>query len=200
MSVSPYDNIPPEDWPRVTRELIDAHPLTTKELVDAVRDAWTAIFNSTMGKGARIGTDISPSPQIMGFFLHELIPFELATRYQGVWRTGRTGQEKDIVYVPDSHFSIEVKTSSNPNKIFGNRSYAQETSSTGKKAKSGYYLAVNFEKFIGKDLPEIVLIRFGWLDSTDWVGQAAATGQQSRLPKNVEDGKLLVIYRKLRKG
>ena len=67
----------------------------------------------------------------------------------------------------------------------------------GKKSKSGYYLAINFEKFEEtEELPQIRLIRFGWLDHTDWIGQSAASGQQARLPKEVENGKLVVIYKK----
>jgi ScaI restriction endonuclease len=73
--------------------------------------------------------------------------------------------------------------SSHPSQIFGNRSYAQEqaSGSTG-KGKSGYYLTVNFQNFkiAGADQPSITQVRFGWLDHTDWIGQASATGQQAR--------------------
>ena len=132
----------------------------------------------------------------MGFFLHEFIPLELTSRYPKDWRGDISAAEKDIVFIPDDQFSIEVKTSSNPTRIFGNRSYAQK-SITSKKGKSGYYIAVNFEKFLTPSKrPEIVLIRFGWLDSSDWIGQTASTGQQARLPSDVEKYKLLTIYRK----
>jgi hypothetical protein len=142
-----------------------------------------------------IGKEIFPKPQIMGFFLHELIPLELAARYPKKWRGERSAGDKDIVYIPNDRLSIEVKTSSNPSHIFGNRSYAQGTTKN-KKAKSGYYLAVNFQKFsTNLKRPNILLVRFGWLDSTDWIGQKAATGQQSRLPTEVESFKLLKIYK-----
>jgi hypothetical protein len=145
-------------------------------------------------KNFKIGVEIFPKPQIMGFLLHELIPLELQARYPKIWRKERTAADKDIVHIPDDKYSIELKTSSSPKHIFGNRSYAQG-STRGKKAKSGYYLAINFEKFgKKKEKPDIRLIRFGWLDSDDWIGQKAATGQQSRLPTDVEDLKLLKIY------
>lgn len=145
-------------------------------------------------KGFRIGKEIFPKPQIMGFFLHELIPLELKGRYPSQWRGEISASDKDIVYIPDVKFSIEVKTSSNPSHIYGNRSYAQSTTK-GKKAKSGYYLAVNFEKFSSvNEHPSIKLIRFGWLDSNDWIGQKAASGQQSRLSSEVENYKLLELY------
>jgi hypothetical protein len=130
----------------------------------------------------------------MGFLLHELIPLELAARHSSVWRGETSSDDKDIVYIPDSSYSIELKTSSDPRHVYGNRSYAQ-ASSKGKKAKSGYYLAVNFGKFTAKgSRPQIRLIRFGWIDSSDWIGQKAATGQQSRLHPDVESSKLLQLY------
>ena len=193
---SPYDGVPQAAWSKVTQKLIDAHPLEPKEIVDVVLASWNSIFDSTMGThGFKIGKDIFPGPQIMGFFLHEFIPLELGARYPGIWRTCAATNEKDIVYVPDQRFSVEVKTSSNKSRIFGNRSYAQETTGD-KKDKSGYYLAVNFEKVQGGGkIPRVLLIRFGWLDSTDWRGQAAATGQQASLAPETEAAKLHVLYK-----
>jgi hypothetical protein len=193
---SPYAGLPPQEWLEVTRQLVNEHPLKTGEIVDVVSTAWNSIFASRMGKRAfHIGKEIFPKPQIMGFFLHELIPLELEARFPKKWRGERSAGDKDIVYIPNNRFSIEVKTSSNPNHIFGNRSYAQQTTKN-KKAKSGYYLAVNFQKFSASlKRPNLLLVRFGWLDSTDWIGQKAATGQQSRLPLEVESFKLLEIYK-----
>lgn len=193
---SPYSGLRPEKWLNVTRRLLADHPLSTREIGDVVLASWESIFATSIGtKAFKIGQDIFPKPQIMGFFLHVLIPLELTARYPHEWRGEENPSDKDIVYITDDYYSIEVKTSSNPNHIFGNRSYAQRTTK-GKKAKSGYYLAVNFKKFTEKKKhPNIHLIRFGWLDSHDWVGQRAATGQQSRLPPEVENHKLIEIYR-----
>jgi hypothetical protein len=193
---SPYIGLPPEKWLTVTQQLVKAHPLKTAEIVKVVLAAWDSIFASKMGTSAfHIGEDIFPKPQIMGFLLHELISLELATRHPKSWRGERTSGDKDIVYIPDDQYSIEVKTSSNPRHIFGNRSYAQEATEN-KKVKSGYYLTVNFEKFSGDaKKPIIRLVRFGWLDATDWIGQKAATGQQSHLPPEVENYKLLELYK-----
>jgi hypothetical protein len=192
---SPYKNISLNKWIKVTQKLIKDHPLSCEEIVDIVLTSWDSIFVSTMGvKGFKIGLHIFPKPQIMGFLLHELIPLELAARYPEKWRTEKSSGDKDMVYIPNDSYSIELKTSSDPRHIYGNRSYAQ-ASSDEKKAKSGYYLAVNFEKFIDqKKQPKIRLIRFGWIDASDWIGQKAATGQQSRLPPNVEESKLLKLY------
>ncbi|KKS53288.1 MAG: NmeSIR protein [Parcubacteria group bacterium GW2011_GWA2_42_28] len=132
---------------------------------------------------------------IMGFLLHELIPLEFSARYPKIWSKEKQAHDKDLVYVPNNTFSIEIKTSSNPNNIFSNRSYAQKVVK-GKKNKSGYYLAVNFEK-CDDDVcpkPRIVKIRFGWLDHGDWIGQTATSGQQARLSPAVKKFKLFEIY------
>lgn len=191
---SPYDGKAVADWAKVTRRLVRAHPLQTAEIVDVVLAAWESIFGFKIGAKFEIGRDIFPKPQIMGFFLHELIPLEFTALYPNKWRGEQVSSDKDIVYIPNDKYSIEVKTSSNARHIFGNRSYAQG-STKGKKSKSGYYLAVNFEKFSKTNKkPRILLIRFGWLDSSDWRGQAAATGQQASLTKEADSEKLLKIY------
>jgi len=160
-----------------------------------VLGVWDDIFNSGIGKKPyRIGVDIFPKPQIMGFLLHELIALELRERHPNDWHGEADSSEKDLVYVLDGSYSVEIKTSSHRSKIFGNRSYAQEGKS-GKKSKSGYYLAVNFEKCSREcSKPSIVLIRFGWIDATDWRGQKAATGQQASLPPEVENGKFIQLF------
>jgi len=193
---SPYENVVREKWAAQTRRLIDDHPLDMKEIVEIVLGAWKSIFESAFGtKGYRIGVDIFPKPQVMGFLLHELVALELASRRPDKWRGEKTGDDKDLVYVPDARFSVEIKTSSDKAHIYGNRSYAQDASST-KKSKTGYYLAINFEKFTkANPRPSITMIRFGWIDHADWQGQAAATGQQARLDPAVEGAKLVVLYR-----
>jgi hypothetical protein len=163
--------------------------------VEVVLSSWDSIFDSAIGtKGFTIGQHIFPKPQIMGFFLHELIPLELQERYPDVWRIDKTGDDKDLVYVPDASFSVEIKTSYHPTQIFGNRSYAQPAS-TAKKSKAGFYLAVNFEKFAPtRPRPRIRAVRFGWIDHSDWIAQRAATGQQARLAPIVYQTKLLLLY------
>jgi ScaI restriction endonuclease len=165
------------------------------ELVDVVHTSWRSVFDSKVGtKQFRIGEHLFPKPQIVAFFLHELIPLELAARYPGVWRGEAGAGDKDIEYIPDRSLSIEIKTSSHASQIFGNRSYAQ-AGNKAKKSKSGYYLAINFDKVLKGGPPaQLRRIRFGWLDHEDWQGQAAATGQQARLSPEVERGKLRLLF------
>ena len=191
---SPYDGLASSAWPDKTKELIEAHPLEPEEIVEVILGAWRAIFESKIGpKGFHIGREITPKPQIMGFFLHELIPLEFANRYPDQWSPERPAGDKDIVCLFEAGYSIELKTSSHASQIFGNRSFAQKATST-KKSKAGYYLAVNFERFKEGKAPEIRRIRFGWLDESDWIGQRAQTGQQARLDPTVERGKLVTLF------
>jgi ScaI restriction endonuclease len=191
---SPYFGKDQTEWKGTTRKLLRHHPLSGPELTDAVLRSWNDIFDSNLGP-AKIGRDIFPAPQIMGFLLHELIPLRLSSG-SAHWRRDATSSEKDLVYVPDARYSIEIKTSSHRDQVFGNRSFGQENPGKGKKAKSGYYCLVNFENWnvATGTRPRVRLIRFGWLDSTDWVAQAAPTGQNSSLPAVVYNRQLLVLH------
>lgn len=190
---SPYDGLPPDKWEAKTRELITAHPLKTKEIAEVALKCWEGIFTSNLA-GYQIGKHIFPKPQIMGFFLHELIALEFAKRYPGIWRGDETSLDKDLVYIPNIALSVELKSSTHRSQIFGNRSYAQAPT-PGKKSKDGYYIAINFEKFTpARSNPKIVRIRFGWLEHGDWVGQKSPKGQQAHLKPESDKAKLLLIY------
>ncbi len=192
----PYQNSSPDQFKAITEELINQHPLTTDEIKEVCLSSWEDILSTTIGyqeEGLSIGKDIFPKPQIMAFFLHELVPHKLNVRHPREWHGEINASDKDIVYAPNDLFSIEIKTSSSARNIYGNRSYAQDPESS-KKKKTGYYLAINFEKFSNNKRPKIKLIRFGWIDHSDWQGQRSATGQQARLSPEVETGKLLKIY------
>ena len=108
---SPFDHRPRTEWLAITRDVIARHPVPTVTLSESVLAAWTSIFRSQIGD-LRIGQDIFPQPQVMGFFLHELIPVELCQRVGG-WRRG-LGTEKDAHFELDSDYSFEIKTSSHP--------------------------------------------------------------------------------------
>jgi hypothetical protein len=196
MAESPYSGLAPVEWLQKTQQLIQEHPLERDEIVQVVLQAWKDIFDSRLGpKGFQIGKDIFPQPQIMAFLLHELIPLELSARHPQQWRRDLSGLDKDLVYIPDETYSFEIKTSSSKTGVFGNRSYAQPTEGN-KKSKSGYYLTVNFGGFDEKttEMPSVGLIRFGWLDHGDWIGQRAASGQQSHPAPTARKYKLIALY------
>jgi ScaI restriction endonuclease len=192
---SPYYNVSMNARLDITRKLLTSHPLPGPDILSAVLNSWDSIFQSRLGSGFHIGRHIKPAPQIMGFLLHALVPLELAKDHHD-WRAELTSRDKDLVYDPDERYSIEIKTSSHPTQVFGNRSFGVDNPGRGKKAKDGYYLAVNFEKWPSTErLPRVTMVRYGWLDHTDWVAQQAETGQQSALPAIVDNTQFLVLYR-----
>jgi hypothetical protein len=194
------DDLPIPDLKSATEKLLEKYPLTKNEIVSVVFKSWEDIFKSKIGpQNYKIGKDILPQPQIMGFLLHELIPLNLASMNPKKWKTGAASSEFDACYIPNDEFSFEIKTSSSDSGIFGNRSYAH-ISESSKKRRGGFILAVNFEKFIpGQKNQEIKLIRFGWLDSTDWVGQKSESGQQSHLKKDAIKYKLITLWKNSKK-
>jgi hypothetical protein len=190
---NPYPN-DPSKWVNVTTRLLAAFPLPMDKLVEVVLSSWEDIFHSRFGARAyEIGRDIYPEPQIMGFLLHELIPLNLAVAFPSRWRRGSAATECDAVCVTNADWSFEIKTSSSPAGIFGNRSYAHVSGRAG-KLRGSFYLAVNFAKFAGEVRPEITLIRFGWLGPGDWLGQRTESGQRARLTKEAKAYKLRIIY------
>lgn len=56
-----------------------------------------------------------------------------------------------------------------------------------KKEKSGYYITVNFYQKC------LILLRFGWIDHSDWKAQKSETGQAAGLDKKVYEYKLIQI-------
>jgi hypothetical protein len=195
---SPYDNIPVSGWKAKTTELVERHPLKSEEIVEVVLTAWESILTTKIGGELQIGVDVFPSPQIMGNYLHELIPVILSKRYPNTWRKETEKEDKDLVYIPNDFYSVEIKTSSNKNNVFGNRSYGQENSENNSgKSKSGFYITINFDKFDSNNpvnKPKIRKIRFGWIDHSDWKAQSSETGQAASLSIDARDNKLLLLY------
>ncbi|TAE19647.1 MAG: ScaI family restriction endonuclease [Bacteroidetes bacterium] len=195
---SPYKDQPKENWLAITQKLLAQNPLEQDTFVKIVLEAWDCIFSSDIC-GLRIGKDILPNPQMLGYFIETLTAHRLAKAFPTVWKHGIAKNEKDIVCLTDDKFSFEMKASSSDGKIYANRSYAQEQSENAEKDKNGYYVAINFEKFDEHNLqerPEITLIRLAYLEHTDWKAQKASTGQQASLPAEVYKHKFVTIYAK----
>ena len=192
---SPYDHKPEETWKSITKNIVAKHPLSLEAIRQIVLESWEDITKSSIGS-YKIGVDIFPQPQILGFFLHELIPLKLATRFPGQWHKDKTKNDKDAVFIKDSQFSIEIKTSSHPTKVFGNRSYGKKAKNNVEKTKtkSGYYLLINFKKITDNNrIGCITKIRFGWIDEDDWTSQSAETGQQASLSAAVYEKKMIEV-------
>jgi hypothetical protein len=190
---SPYAGVVEgPQWLDVTRELIAEHPLRLAELKESCLAVWDRLWRTTVGEpplSVNLAALEVPA-SVVGYFFEVLLARELATRCPEVWRGNQSKEEKDLVCLPTPRASIEIKTSGQlGDKVYGNRSHGQkaENESLVKKEKSGYYLTVNF---FGQTL---TLIRFGWIDSDDWVPQGAPTGQMAALKPAVYQYKLIVI-------
>ena len=189
---SPYAGIATQEWGKVTRQLIDQHPLKPEEVLDIALTSWDAVWSTQIGTGAaRLALkDVNPPATVVGYFFEKLFAKELATRYPKDWRGESGGVEKDLHCISNVAFSTEIKASGQLGlKIYGNRSYGQqvENEALAKKDKSGYYITVNF---FGEQLN---LIRFGWIDSSDRKPQKSPTGQMAGLEDNVYQYKLMPI-------
>jgi hypothetical protein len=67
--------------------LFEEESLSPQEIGEVVLATRNLVIASTLGSaGFHIGEDIFPKPQNVGFFLHELIPLELAARHPEEWR------------------------------------------------------------------------------------------------------------------
>ncbi len=191
---SPYNGIPKNKWEDITRDLVRRHPFENQEIIQIVFQSWNAIFESRIGE-FQIGKEMFPAPQILSFFLHELIGHYFGKKYKGKFRIGMEKNEKDIHCVYNENFSVEIKASSSKNRIFANRSYAQPASDNQRKNKDGYFIAVNFEKVTKSNpKPKILFVRFGYLEHSDWRAQASATGQQANLSPETYEQKFITLY------
>ena len=163
-------------------ELLDDHPLTIEQLVEACFMGWNSLLRSSISEAdLRFDRDIFVDGRVIGNLLHFLVPYHL-NRVLGGWRKEQAKIDKDVVYIPDVGYSFEMKgTITGGYAVFGNRSYAQESDDPDKPDISGYFLALNYTK-MDEDNPgnsTIARIRFGWLDKSDWTGQKESTGQRA---------------------
>ncbi|OLE52767.1 MAG: hypothetical protein AUG51_16440 [Acidobacteria bacterium 13_1_20CM_3_53_8] len=191
--LSPYADLSTDKWLSKTKELIELHPLKLNVIKDIALLSWGTLWLTKIGEGdtAIRLEEIEVPATVVGYFFEKLFAKELQSRFPTEWRGGQSKDEKDIVCINHPFYSIEMKTSGQLGvKIFGNRSYgqkAEDESLVSKVEKSGYYITANF---YGKTL---TLLRFGWIDASDWKPQKSATGQAASLSNDVYKYKLIEI-------
>lgn len=189
---SPYAEQPEVKWKEITRRLLKNHPLKIEVIREVAEFAWKKVWETTIGSGStaiRLEELVVPAT-VIGYFFEILFTKELENRFPDKWRGNESKDEKDLVFYPNPALSVEIKTSGQlGSKVYGNRSYSQEAQNEGliKKEKSGYYITVNFWK------KSLTLLRFGWIDASDWRPQASQTGQMAALPDSVYQHKLVII-------
>lgn len=187
---SPFEDIPKEQWEDKRDNLIQDHPLSISDIKNLVLSSFEKLSRTTIGdrsEGITLFEDVNPSAQVQGDFLEALMAKRLSEEDQ--WHHG-TEAEKDFIFEPDVKYSTELKSSGQEGKtdVYGNRSYAQRVDEKdAKKSKTGYYITVNFY------LDKIYLIRFGWLDFEDWIGQDSESGQSAHLSDEAYQHKLRKI-------
>jgi hypothetical protein len=149
MTSSPYAGKPEKSWLAITHDLAAKHPLKLAELREVAIVAWGTLWQTTVGSGntsVRL-SELRVPATIVGYFFEILLARELEVRHPQLWRGSQSKAEKDLVYVPDPSFSVEIKASGQAGfEVYGNRSYGQrsENELLVKKEKSGYYITVNF--------------------------------------------------------
>jgi len=193
----PFASLPPSEWSNKRDELIEDYPLTLDEIHNLVLRSYNKLLKTRIGEPSDdilIYEDVPVGAQTTGAFLETIIANEIQ-KIDSAWRQG-SDAEKDLVHTESPEYSTEIKMSGQVNdKVFGNRSFAQDSGADGKKSKSGFYITLNVH--ISEDiLPpshNLFLIRFGWIDFDDWTGQSAATGQAATLPPEVYKYKLRVV-------
>ena len=164
-----------------------------EKIKEVALTSWNLLWETRIGVGntSVILAEIDVPATVIGYFFEKLLARELEVQFPDQWRGNLTKDEKDLVYIPDPSFSVEVKSSGQlGDKIFGNRSYGKRSRDEGqifKPEKSGYYITVNFYR------QTLTLLRFGWIDFNDWKSQSAESGQAATLSAEAYRYKLIDI-------
>ena len=197
-TISPYRFHRKTQWLEITKTLIQGFPIPTDALIDMSHYAFEDVFRTRVGSSnvPLASVDLSGGTRggIIGGFFEYLFINKLIEDTTGPpqWRFGSQNNEPDMVYIPDPFYSLELKTSSQRNSIWGSSSKVHKTARLTKDG-SGFYLVVNYEF---KAKPELTLLRFGWLDDTDWQGSKSAASASSKVIREHANLKLLTIYEK----
>jgi hypothetical protein len=192
---SPYHGLDTELWPSVTQSVVDAFPLSRSQLFNLAVDAWKDVTSTRIGRRElRIGHDLEVPAQAIGYLFEKLFALALM-EMAGPFRGGLSqATEKDIVHDDDPSFSFEIKTSTHKTGIYGNRSQSQR-SAKRKKIRVGYHLVMNFTKPTAAQPYGSFVLRFGWLDNSDWKAQNAQSGQAAHVPPHIQAMKLVELGR-----
>lgn len=186
---SPYKDKPIEEWHSITTELVEKYPLSKEEILDISLICWDKLWTTKVANIIDL-KEVDLPATVIGYFFQKLFANELENRYSQEWRGEKDKSDKDLVNLKNSGFSTEMKSSGQMGyKVFGNRSYGQ-SSDTPSKAKSGYYITVNFYN------QTLNLVSLGWIDKEDWKCQNAESGQAATLPSEVYQHKLIPLFGK----
>ena len=166
------------------------HVLPSKTLVTVIRKSWTTLWMTRIG-GCVPLQRLNVDAQVIGKFFQELMALELHAA-DPRWRhpdAPRSPKDPDFVFLEDSFHNFELKMSGQVGgrAVFGNRCSSAGFASPDGKSRDTWLLTINYTD------TRINLIRFGYVLGEDWIGQKAATGNASRLHKDVYSSKLRVL-------
>jgi hypothetical protein len=106
--VSPYSGIPVEKWSDKTKELIEEHPLKPNVIREIALRSWNLLWQTKIGEEDTYLSlaEIDPPAIMVGYFFEKLFAKELQKRDPEQWRGTQSKDEKDIVYLKDTRYSI----------------------------------------------------------------------------------------------
>lgn len=173
--------------------------MSLPELTARAQCAFDEVFQTRVGLSNVLLADVELSGGtrggiIGGFFEYLFIKNLIDDTSAPVspWRFGAQNSEPDLVYQNDTVYSLELKTSSQRNRVWGSPSKVLKSARTTKDG-SGFYLVVNYDL---DPRPELNLVRFGWLDDSDWSGNKSVATGSSKVIKEHADLKLVTLYTK----
>ena len=71
MKISPYLEIPISGWKDITKELVNKHPLSKKELLEIVLISWDRLWQTNVGGHVQI-KDVELPSTVVGYFFQKL--------------------------------------------------------------------------------------------------------------------------------
>lgn len=147
-------------------------------LVPLVTRSWARLWSSKIvGKPLE---SLRLDPGCIGSLFQAAMTVELQA-LDPRWSPATAKTDKDFCFPDDRTQDFELKVCGRVGglEVFGNRCSSAAFSDSHLKNHDGWLLTVNYSH------TTINLVRFGYVHKTDWIGQAAATGNSSRLRKEV---------------
>lgn len=189
-SDSPYWNKNSEDEKKNVRDkLLKDYPIKEKELIHNCKQAWEIIKKIEIDiLGNKINlVDLELHGSIYGGLIDTVLREVIIKSDESKWMRPNLKVDKDVIYIDDNKKSLEIKSGGQKNtQVFGNRSSNLEEKNE-QKSMAGYYITINYYN------KELYLIRFGWLDEEDWIGQVDG-GQQAKISEDAYELKLKILY------
>lgn len=162
------------------------HVLSHRILSKVIHASWKALWTVKVGRIPLHQLNIDA--QVVGKFFQELMLMELHAE-DPRWMPPDGTKDPDFVFAEDPSQSFELKMCGQPGSrvVYGNRCSSAAYVSPRGKSRDSWLLTINYTD------TRINLIRFGYVLGTDWIGQVSASGNSSRLNKDVYATKLQVV-------